>query len=135
VALGGAGPTYTLLRVVKPALLPAYAPEGRPLGREVEGLLDQIEAIQKRLLADAEEYLAGVAGRLRARGLQVQTRVAVEEQPAVAILREAAEARAGLIALATHGRRGLSRLFLGSVADKVVRGATVPVLVHRCLET
>jgi nucleotide-binding universal stress UspA family protein len=135
VALGGTGATYTLLRVVKPALLPAYAPEGRPLGQEVEGLLDRIQEIQKRLLADAEEYLAGVAGRLRARGLQVQTQVAVEEQPAVAILREASEGRAGLIALETHGRHGLARLFLGSVADKVVRGASVPVLVHRCLET
>jgi nucleotide-binding universal stress UspA family protein len=135
VALGGDAAAYTLLRVVKPALLPAYAPEGCPIGREVEGLLNQIEALQKRLLADAEGYLAGVAGRLRERGLQVQTRVVVEEQPAVAILREAADGRAGLIALATHGRHGLARLFLGSVADKVVRGATVPVLVHRCLET
>jgi nucleotide-binding universal stress UspA family protein len=38
-----------------------------------------------------------------------------------------------LIALATHGRRGLPRLFLGSVADKVVRGSPVPVLVYRAL--
>jgi nucleotide-binding universal stress UspA family protein len=135
IALGGPEATYTLLRVVKPALLPAYAPEGgRPLGREVEGLLDQIQVIQKRLLAEAEGHLAGVAGRLRERGLRVQTRVVVEEQPAVAILREAADGRAGLIALETHGRHGLSRLFLGSVADKVVRGAAVPVLVHRGLE-
>ena len=36
-----------------------------------------------------------------------------------------------LIALSTHGRGGLSRVMQGSVADKVVRGATVPVLVHR----
>jgi nucleotide-binding universal stress UspA family protein len=131
VAVGGPEATYTLLRVVKPALLPAYVPEGRSLGREVEGLLDQIQVLQRRLIADAEEYLAGMASRVRARGLQVQTRVAVEEQPAVAILREAADSRAGLIALETHGRRGLSRLFLGSVADKVVRAANVPVLVHR----
>jgi nucleotide-binding universal stress UspA family protein len=36
-----------------------------------------------------------------------------------------------LIALTTHGRRGLSRLLLGSVADKVVRGSTLPVLLYR----
>jgi nucleotide-binding universal stress UspA family protein len=36
-----------------------------------------------------------------------------------------------MIALETHGRRGLSRLVLGSVADKVIRGASCPVLVHR----
>ena len=35
-----------------------------------------------------------------------------------------------LIALETHNRRGLARLFLGSVADKVVRAGTTPVLVH-----
>ena len=35
------------------------------------------------------------------------------------------------VALETHGRHGLSRLILGSVADKVVRGAHAPVLVHR----
>jgi nucleotide-binding universal stress UspA family protein len=31
----------------------------------------------------------------------------------------------------THGRRGLARLFLGSVTDKVLRGSTLPLLVHR----
>ena len=36
-----------------------------------------------------------------------------------------------LIALATHGRSGLRRAFLGSIADKVVRGTTIPVLVYR----
>ena len=38
---------------------------------------------------------------------------------------------AGLIAMETHGRRGLSRMIVGSVADKIVRGAEVPVLLHR----
>jgi hypothetical protein len=36
----------------------------------------------------------------------------------------------GLIALATHGRGGIRRLALGSVADKVIRGSEVPVLVY-----
>jgi nucleotide-binding universal stress UspA family protein len=39
-----------------------------------------------------------------------------------------------LIALATHGRRGLGRLLLGSVADKALRGASVPVLLRRSVE-
>jgi nucleotide-binding universal stress UspA family protein len=41
---------------------------------------------------------------------------------------------ADLIAPETHGRRGLPRLLPGSVADKVIRGASVPVLVHRYAE-
>ena len=61
----------------------------------------------------------------------MRTQVVVEDRPAEAILRQADEEQAGLITLETHGRRGLSRLLLGSVADKVVRGAHVPVLVHR----
>jgi nucleotide-binding universal stress UspA family protein len=54
----------------------------------------------------------------------------VQQRPAEAILGDAEAQQVDLIALATHGRGGVSRLFLGSVADKVVRGATVPVLVY-----
>jgi nucleotide-binding universal stress UspA family protein len=57
--------------------------------------------------------------------------VVVHDQPAVAILEEVKAHRADLVALATHGRSGLPRLFLGSVADKLVRGTTVPVLLQR----
>jgi nucleotide-binding universal stress UspA family protein len=56
--------------------------------------------------------------------------VTIEHHPAAAILQEAAEP-IDLIALETHGRRGLSRLFLGSVADKVIRGTSLAVLVHK----
>jgi nucleotide-binding universal stress UspA family protein len=108
-----------------------YLPEGSPAGREAQALAEQLSAAQGNLLQAAQDYLAGVAERLRARGVRLRARVATFEQPAVGILQEAEALGVGLIALATHGRRGLARLFLGSVADKVVRGATVPVLVHR----
>jgi nucleotide-binding universal stress UspA family protein len=82
----------------------------------------------------AEEYLAGVARRLRARGLPVRTHVVVEERPADAILHEAEEGVAGLIALETHGRGGLGRLLYGSVADRIVRSSHTPILVQRPAE-
>ncbi len=66
-----------------------------------------------------------------ARSLIVQTRVVSEVPPANAILEDARANGADLIALATQGRGGLKRLFLGSVAGKVLRGATTPVLVYR----
>jgi len=44
------------------------------------------------------------------------------------VLEVAGEKKADLIAIGTHGRRGLSHLFLGSVAERVVRMAEVPVL-------
>jgi nucleotide-binding universal stress UspA family protein len=59
----------------------------------------------------------------------VDTRVVVQGSAVETIL-EAAQ-RADLVALATHGRGRIARLFLGSVADKVVRAAPCPVLVVR----
>ncbi len=114
---------YTLVRVVRPAY---------PLVNLIAGTGDAGPAtkLDEQNCLKAEEYLRGVAARLRAEGAKVQTRVHLAEQPAAAILREAALVGADLIALETHGR-GMSRLLIGSVADKVVRGSTLPVLVCR----
>jgi universal stress protein A len=49
----------------------------------------------------------------------------------VGILQAAADARIDLIVMATHGRKGLSHFFIGSVAEQVVREATCPVLTIR----
>jgi nucleotide-binding universal stress UspA family protein len=51
------------------------------------------------------------------------------------ILQEAASAKAGLIVMGTHGRRGLSRLTLGSDAELVLRESPVPVLLVRAQES
>jgi nucleotide-binding universal stress UspA family protein len=81
--------------------------------------------------AEARSYLGRVAGRLGQRGLQARTLVLAARQPAEAIVLEARARGSGLIALATHGRGGLRRALLGSVADKVLRAAPCPVLVYR----
>jgi nucleotide-binding universal stress UspA family protein len=72
-----------------------------------------------------------VAGRLREQGLTVQTRIVVARHAAEAILAEAEAQASNLIAPATHGRGGFKRLMLGSVADKLIRGAASPILVYR----
>ncbi len=79
----------------------------------------------------AGDYLEKVAERLRAKEARAQTRVCVADEPAPALLQQAAASGADLIALETHGRGGLGRLLLGSVADKVVRGSSIPVLIGR----
>jgi nucleotide-binding universal stress UspA family protein len=115
---------FTLLRVVKPVLFPGHDPtelENPAPGQPATG----------RMQAEARAYLEGVAERLRAQSFKVQTRVVVDPQPAVAILGQGLELPGGVLALATHGRGGLPRALLGSVADKVVRSATIPVLVCR----
>ena len=76
-------------------------------------------------------YLERVADELRmAEGL-VEVLVVTHANAAQAILDTASQQHADLIALSTHGRGGVSRLMHGSVADKIVRGAAVPVLVYR----
>ncbi len=110
----------TLVRVV-PAALPSGSAPGAPAG---------IEKVGEGLRQEAERYLQKVAEALRAEGMPVQARVIAAEHPGAAIL-EAAAAGIDLVALETHGRRRLSRLLLGSVADKVVRGSSLPVLVGR----
>lgn len=112
---------YRLLRVIEP-----ITPVGYPSIR-----LDQDLPIRQRVEAEAQTYLDNVAERLRARSLQVQTQVVIHEQPAVAILEDASQSGIDLIALGTHGWSGLKRLLLGSVADKILRSASIPVLIHR----
>ena len=122
---------YTLFRVIKPILPAPRGAGGFALNARIQALRATIEEMQHAVHRDAQSYLDAVARRLRERSFRVHTKVAVESQPAVAILREAAPPVIDAVALETHGRHGLPRLFLGSVADKVIRGASVPVLVHR----
>lgn len=79
----------------------------------------------------AEAYLEKVAQRLRVLGLDVEPRTVLHEQTGRAILEIADQVNADLIALATHGRGGLKRSLIGSVADEVLRGAETTVLVYR----
>jgi nucleotide-binding universal stress UspA family protein len=120
-----------LVRVVKPVVAMSPPMGGTSMGQMAAELVDRLTTVQKELRKEALTYLEGVAAPLRAEGFHVLTRVTRDEQPAVAILNEAELEGAGLVALATHGRRGLSRLVLGSVADKVVRAAKMPVLLCR----
>ena len=122
---------YTLVRVIRTPAPWAFPAEPGSLEHNVEAMLDQLDKLEEQMRSEAAAYLDGVAGRLRQRGLRVATRVVMADQPAPAILHEASPPAVDLVALETHGRRGLSRLLLGSVADKVIRGAAVPVLVQR----
>jgi nucleotide-binding universal stress UspA family protein len=133
--LGGlCGARFTLLRVVQPALRPGFLGEGSTPEGLHDSPLQDLRLHQRKSEEEAQAYLDGVALPMRQQGVSVETRVRIEEQPALGILGEAEASKADLIALETHGRRGLSRLILGSVADKVVRGTTLPVLLHRCRE-
>jgi nucleotide-binding universal stress UspA family protein len=76
-------------------------------------------------------YLEGVSRCEGMAGRVVEARVVADYDPAPAILDVAEEVGADLIVMGTHGRGGLPRVLLGSVADKVIRGTSRAVLVHR----
>jgi nucleotide-binding universal stress UspA family protein len=102
------------------------------------GGIPAVPAVAPTEIAAAEhqqalEHLERVAGRLRGHGLDVQ-RGRPEGNAAEAILACARRLGADLIAMTTHGRGGLGRLVLGSVADEVLRGASRPVLLVRVKE-
>lgn len=91
---------------------------------------------QRRLTArrevEAWEYLYEVTKRLGCRSARIRTQAIFSDlAPARAVLHYAANQGVDLIALATRGRGGLARLFRGSVAGRVAREASVPVLVYR----
>ncbi|MBI4611684.1 MAG: universal stress protein [Candidatus Rokubacteria bacterium] len=77
---------------------------------------------------EAERYLVKVAEPMKEKGLRVECEVH-QGSPAETIAAFAAHARADLIAMTTHARGGLERLFFGSVAEGVLRHASVPVLL------
>ncbi|HWV58191.1 MAG TPA: universal stress protein [Longimicrobiales bacterium] len=82
-------------------------------------------------LAAARNHLEHIADRIRPHWSGVTVEVVEERHVARAILWAAERLKADMIALATHGRGGLARMVLGSVADKVVRGANIPVLIRQ----
>jgi nucleotide-binding universal stress UspA family protein len=113
----------TLFHAVEPLILPGYSPVGYVANLDVQA--------NEVLRGNAEQYLASIAQRAQAAGLTIHTKVVIDAQPAAGILRAAGQSGVDLIAMATHGRSGLARMLIGSVTDKVVRGAEIPVLVYR----
>jgi nucleotide-binding universal stress UspA family protein len=82
-------------------------------------------------LADrGERALAAVSEQAKARGVSVETTVD-RGAPHERILAHAAEHDVDLLVMGTHGRTGVHRFLLGSVTEKVVRSADVPVLTVR----
>jgi nucleotide-binding universal stress UspA family protein len=93
---------------------------------------DPIDA-QIAAVREAEAYLDPVKARLEQQGLRVETHVWYG--PAASAIMAAANLhKPDLIVMSTHGRSGLGRLIFGSVAESVLRGTTVPILLIRPAE-
>jgi len=78
-----------------------------------------------------QDYLDHTASTLKAEGFNVSTELRGDRHVANTILAVADDVRADVIVMSTHGRSGITRWLIGSVADKIVHGAKVPVLLIR----
>jgi len=85
------------------------------------------------VVREAEEYLHGLEERLKAKGFKVDSHVRYGDE-AEEILDHSAQKDIDLIAMSTHGRSGVKRWLLGSVAEKILRHATKPIFLVRCTE-
>ncbi len=92
----------------------------------VPDILDSLKAEGRKVLDKARATAEGAGTKMEA------VQVASRGQPVSdIILREAKRAKADLIVMGTHGRRGFNRLLLGSDAERVLRESNVPVLLVR----
>ena len=111
----------TFVRVVPPNLaeVSEWGAVGRRRPASPAATADSVEA---------EQYLENVAANNRHFGVMIHTDLR-HGDPATELLRAADELGADTIAIATHSRRGLDRLMFGSVAERVVHGTLLPVIL------
>jgi nucleotide-binding universal stress UspA family protein len=107
----------------------AIEPEHPSIGQALNPFLHSHETETHRA-GHAESYLASLVARLTGAGVTANTLVPRGE-PAHAIVEEAGSDPGTLIAMASHGRSGLARWWMGSVADKVLHMADNPLLIIR----
>lgn len=113
----------SLVQVVRPVVLTSDPPLPFPTGYS-----DQVTRIRRE---EAKDYVQDIAERLRESGVRASGIAVTGGGVAETLLDLARPDRVSLMAVATHGRGGARRFVLGSVADKLVRAAEVPLLVVR----
>jgi len=122
IAMGCEVKNVIFVRAVEPLHLPSSS-EWVPTPEERE----RIESSHR---SEAQDYLAELVGRLKYGGVDLQSEV-IMGKAAESLADYAEKNGVDLIVIATHGRSGVSRWMWGSVADRILRSACVPVLMVR----
>ena len=117
----------SLVWVIQPPHLIMTAANGSVYAQLLSEMRNQSEQ-------DAHAYLKDHQDSLQQQGYMVNTQVTEGENVADALLQVATQLEVDAIVMSTHGRGGLSRWVFGSVADKMLRYADVPVLLIRATE-
>lgn len=115
---GGLAPKGTRLLVLH--VVPSDAVGTAAPGRAIE--------VSEKLAKSAESYVAGVVRKLSVRGRKSEGMVAYGD-PVAQIIAAAKKAKADLVVMGTHARKGLDRWLSGSVAEAVAERSKCPVLV------
>ena len=90
-----------------------------------------ITEVEKRARQVGERYVAGIGKAAKAAGVRFQGHVSKADSPYAGIGAAATQKHCDLIFMASHSRRGIARLIMGSVTQKVLTHSRVPVLVYR----
>ena len=116
------GTGITVLRAIPPTAF------GDTFAEYVPAAYDDLYA---EVEADAQAYASKISQQVKAAGISDVNEVAMTGYPGTAILEEVGEGGDKLAVMGTHGRSGVKRWVLGSVADRVIRHSTGPILVVR----
>ncbi|MBI4328517.1 MAG: universal stress protein [Chloroflexi bacterium] len=120
-----------LVRVVQPTPLTTLGLMGMESPQAIEIMLDSAKQQDRANVTRSRRYLSQTAKKLRAQRIKVFTHILSSGRPAEAISEIAKEKKVDLVVMTTHGRGGIRRLVLGSVADALVRDTAFPVLAIR----
>ncbi len=124
------GDEITLLRVIHPVVETALIQKSQAHVLGIEDLRYGLPSTQVPLgnaeFNEAEQYVSTISSQLRNEGCVVHQLVC--EGPVVEEIVEAGK-KADMIVMSTHGRSGIARVLLGSVASAVLHAATVPVML------
>jgi nucleotide-binding universal stress UspA family protein len=124
----GATMDVVLMEVVEPPITPSYySPELTGMPMNWGQFVEQEIARSKKA---AQEYLSGIENEFRQEGINVSS-IIMTGTPAEEIAAYAGKNPYTVIVMATHGRRGLSRLVYGSVAQSVLFSVTNPMVLVR----
>ncbi len=134
VTLASMAPEATVVCVSVIDTVAQLLAQATPSGWGYDGgriAVESAEAAVAAERADAERILGALKTELEGAGVKSVRTTIVEGHAGMAIVAAAGAERADLVVMATHGRGGIGRAVLGSVADYVVRHATCPVLLVR----
>jgi nucleotide-binding universal stress UspA family protein len=104
-------------------------PEFHIFSFQAETLDDSRKKFTENAVAHAQKYLAELASAAREAGVQCETTYLFSDSPYLSIIGLAKDKKCDLIAMASHGRKGIKAFLLGSETQKVLSHSPLPVLV------